>query len=289
MKRVPYPLARCSTTDTDDLLRRPRQIQLTSFNTGEVLVPRGGVFNLRHPAAQDLAHETMWVPVYAHLVQHAQQGSYLIDAGLDSSFARLPYGSMRGLLVRLLACQCRQSRGQDIASRLAERKVKLRGVFFTHLHFDHIAGAAGLPSKLDYVAGAGEWYINIPGILSCNHLRHINMLRQMDLTDAPALGMLGPASDIFGDGSLWAIHTPGHTPGHISFFINGQERQVLVAGDAIMLRANLERGIGGGSFCLNRQKAQLSQDRLSAFIRKYPKVQVVFGHELPPAAGKASA
>ena len=50
---------------------------------------------------------------------------------------------------------------------------------------------------------------------------------------------MGPSGDLLGDGSLWAISTPGHTKGHISYLINGLDGPILLTMDASFIRDNL--------------------------------------------------
>jgi len=44
-------------------------------------------------------------------------------------------------------------------------------------------------------------------------------------------------SDLFGDGSIVCMHTPGHTPGHQSAMVDvtGRDRKVILCGDACYL------------------------------------------------------
>ncbi|MBV1928911.1 MAG: MBL fold metallo-hydrolase, partial [Gammaproteobacteria bacterium] len=52
--------------------------------------------------------------------------------------------------------------------------------------------------------------------------------------------LINGAHDLFGDGSVNLIPTPGHTPGHQSLLVKTKQRQILLAGDACYLRRTLE-------------------------------------------------
>ena len=52
----------------------------------------------------------------------------------------------------------------------------------------------------------------------------------------------GRAVDVFGDGSVRLVFTPGHTLGHMSVVLRLKGREALVAGDAIYTRKALETG-----------------------------------------------
>jgi N-acyl homoserine lactone hydrolase len=86
--------------------------------------------------------------------------------------------------------------------------------------------------------------------------------------------------DLLGDGSLWAIHTPGHTPGHSSFLVNGLEGPVLLAMDAAFIPENLEMGVAPSDYTWNVDLAQKSLEKIIEFLGEYPQVRVVAGHEL---------
>jgi N-acyl homoserine lactone hydrolase len=50
----------------------------------------------------------------------------------------------------------------------------------------------------------------------------------------------GRSFDLFGDGSVRCVYTPGHTLGHLSVVVRLREREVLLTGDAIYPRQNLD-------------------------------------------------
>lgn len=74
-------------------------------------------------------------------------------------------------------------------------------------------------------------------------------------------------------GTLRVLHTPGHSPGHLSFYCPG--RHVLISGDAIATWPRFEEG--WPAFTLNRTQHRASIRRLAGFE---PKV-VGVGHGDP--------
>ena len=94
--------------------------------------------------------------------------------------------------------------------------------------------------------------------------------------DMPPLGL---SVDILGDGSLWAVWTPGHTPGHMSFLVNCIDGPLLLAMDAAFIHENLERKVAPSDYTWDVEKAQESLEKVIRFLDAYPQVRVGPGHE----------
>ena len=84
-------------------------------------------------------------------------------------------------------------------------------VFLSHLHADHAAGVRELPKHIPYVIQK----VNILNIIQRFMAIFWRVWKNyMRLTfKANRMPPLGLSADLLGDGSLWAIHTPGHTHG----------------------------------------------------------------------------
>jgi len=278
MKRTTYPAHRSTQYDWETVFEHPAPITLHTLETGHTTVPLSGMLNLKHPAAKSLANKRISVPVYAHLIRHERFGDYLIDCGLDTSYQHRPYGRVKGLLARFIIGESNQNKGQDVASYLHANQIRLAGAFLTHMHFDHIAGIVDLPPDTKYIANKEEPYLNIPLLYYGDHLRQVDTLSELDIAQGTAMPILGPCLDLFGDGSLWAISTPGHTRGHTSFLVNQLQRPTVIAGDACAMQESLDLGVGPGSYSTDRELAQESLDKLRAFAKQYPQVTVHCGH-----------
>jgi glyoxylase-like metal-dependent hydrolase (beta-lactamase superfamily II) len=288
MERKPFPIKQASARNWEEVFKKPGPITHEAFATAEAILKKKGAINLNHPKAAGIKDESFKAPVLAHLIRHREFGDYFIDAGMDSSYQKRPYGRFRGLLVRVFMGKCIQEEGQDIASRIRQNQVNLKGIFFTHLHFDHISGAVDLPkdASIRYVTGKDETYFMVNKkflFRSPDFLEGVETLHEIDFTNANALDMpiVGKCADVFADGSLWAISTAGHTKGHVSFLVNSEQGPVLVTGDACLVKDSFDMGIGPGTYSSNLQEAQKSLERLLEFTKKYPDIKVVCGHHLP--------
>jgi len=58
--------------------------------------------------------------------------------------------------------------------------------------------------------------------------------------EGPGVGPFSSSYDLTGDGSLFLVPTPGHTPGHVALLVNGERRSWLLAGDLAHTPAELE-------------------------------------------------
>lgn len=253
------------------------------FETGEVEVPVEGMLNLEAMKSPPQG-KTMFVSVFAFWFCHKERGCYLIDSGLDDSFGDGKDGNVRGLLASQYIISSRQKPGQDILSHLnSERKKKLKGVFFTHLHGDHTSGVPALSAdpdlkNLEYYVARGEEYINLWMLYQGDHLDGVSALKELDLAKGVEMPILGRCLDVFGDGSLWAIPTPGHSSAHISYLIRTPRGPLLLTGDASHTRLGFEQGVEPG-WTDDREAARNSLERLREFVHRYPDVRLIYGHE----------
>jgi glyoxylase-like metal-dependent hydrolase (beta-lactamase superfamily II) len=130
------------------------------------------------------------------------------------------------------------------------------------------------------VVGKGEKYIDRKPFFYGDYLKGIDVLYELDFSKGTKMPVLGPCVDIFGDGSFWAISTPGHTKGHMSFLINSENGPVLLATDACFIKLGFEKGIGASDYTDDVLMAQSSLNNLVEFKKVYPQVKVFCGHEI---------
>jgi glyoxylase-like metal-dependent hydrolase (beta-lactamase superfamily II) len=280
IRRVPYPLPEPAYHSWEDILSHPQPITIRTYSTGINQTTLGGIMNLEHEKAQNIADKVIDIPVNVGLVQHQDFGAYLIDAGLDASYVDNPYGTNKGIMVEPYLAKGSQEPNTHIAAILEQEKIQLQGIFLTHLHQDHTAGIVDLPKDIPYVAGKHERYVNYRFFMQSDHLAGIDALYEIDFAEGIDLPPLGKAVDLFGDGSLWAISSSGHSAGHMILLINGIDEQILFTGDACNDHYQFEMGIGPGFYSSDLEGGQKALERIILFKERYPEVKLVYGHDL---------
>jgi glyoxylase-like metal-dependent hydrolase (beta-lactamase superfamily II) len=227
-----------------------------------------------------------WYPVPAFLVEHPGAGPFLIDTGLHESVATAPAQNMGGLFGRFLY-DFRFDSDQALVNALPRLGVAPRDiglVVMTHLHLDHASAVVDFPDAT-FVVAQSEWSAaaaprgELKGYIR-RQFDHAFDWRTIDFDD-PALdsfATFGRSVDLFGDGSVRLLYTPGHTLGHVSVLLRLDGREVLVAADA----AYDIRTIRDGTLPLLMADSHLfrrSLGELQQFVSQSPDLVVIPGHD----------
>jgi N-acyl homoserine lactone hydrolase len=84
--------------------------------------------------------------------------------------------------------------------------------------------------------------------------------------------------DVFGDGTVIMLSTPGHTPGHHSLLVKlAQMGPVILSGDAVHFNENYDGG-GAPAFNFDRAQTLASIDRIKKLAANL-KATVVIQHD----------
>src|ERR1700694_1675868 len=137
-----------------------------------------------------------------YLIKHAQ-GWFLWDTGVPDAVAAMSNG-----LAPVDPKAVYWHRPKTLAAQLDQLGIKLadiKGMAVSHTHPDHIGNVEMFPATMLYVQKAEyEW----PG---ANNLPRFK-------PEHPVTKLEGDR-DVFGDGSVTILSTPGHTPGHQSLLV----------------------------------------------------------------------
>jgi N-acyl homoserine lactone hydrolase len=185
------------------------------------------------------------VPVPCFLVEHPGAGPILVDTGLHPSVAVKPKANL-GRLPPLVFKNLRMDPEQAARAQLRARGIHdVAVVVMTHLHVDHASAISEFP-EATFVVSEAEWKAaTTKGQLHAYVRRqfdHAFDYRVLDFEgpDVESFAGFGRSLDLFGDGTVRCVYTPGHTLGHLSVVLRLREREVLLTGDAIYLLRNLD-------------------------------------------------
>ncbi len=280
-----------SSSALEKVIDEPGPVTVESIVAAEWKVVLSGLLNLDDPAAKaaHLADRREPIDLFVHVIHHPTQGTFLVDTGVEHAFVADPtHALISGLLGRLVHLDELRVR-VDTAAIAARQAQPVQGVFLTHLHLDHVLGMRDLPASTPVYVGAGDAdvssFMNLfqKGIYDAA-LEGEGALREIRFSPDPD-GAFDGVLDVFGDGSLWAIWVPGHTPGSIAYLARTPNGPVLMTGDACHTAWGWEHGVAPGTFSDDRAKGADSLARLERLVARHPKIDVRLGHqELPPAA-----
>jgi glyoxylase-like metal-dependent hydrolase (beta-lactamase superfamily II) len=285
-----------SSSELDALVDVPGPVTVESVVGADWAVPRSGLINLDHPKAKE-AHLTDGpepIVVMFHAVRHPTRGLFLVDTGVERALRDDPeHAAMHGLVAHLAHVEDIKVR-TDTASWIAAQKEPVKGVFLTHLHTDHVSGMRDVPANAVVYTGPGEssergmLNVFVRGITD-DALAGKGPLQEWPFAPDPA-GEFDGVVDVFGDGTFWAVHVPGHTAGSTAYLARTPGGPVLLTGDASHTAWGWEHGVEPGTYSADQKKSADSLARLEAFVAKHPGIDVRLGHQvLPPDWRERSA
>ena len=178
----------------------------------------------------------------------------------------------------------------DTRAIVEEAGEPVQGVLLTHLHMDHVMGMRDVPAAVPVYVGPGDAsersLMNLfqKGIYD-DALAGKAALREMRFAPDPD-GVFDGVLDVFGDGTLWAIWVPGHTPGSVAYLARTPNGPVLLTGDACHSAWGWTHGVEPGTFSDDRAKSADSLARLERFVARHPKTDVRLGHQYLPHEGR---
>jgi N-acyl homoserine lactone hydrolase len=148
----------------------------------------------------------------------------------------------------------------SLVEQLAQLHLKPEQINFvaiSHYHGDHIGQVASFPQST-LLIGKGDWD-------ALNDPKPNPMIKPANFEHwISGGGKVDPVSgdkDVFGDGSVIILNTPGHTPGHHSLLVKLKEKgNVLITGDLSHFQENYDSN-GVPTFNTNRADTLASLDR----------------------------
>ena len=136
----------------------------------------------------------------------------------------------------------------DLLGQINVKPEQIKYVGISHYHGDHIGQVGSFP-KSTLLIGKGDWDVLTDPKMSAvaNPANFANWISGGGKVEPVPVD-----KDVFGDGTVVMINTPGHTPGHHSLLVRLKEKgPVLLSGDLAHFHENYE-GNGVPSFNTDR-------------------------------------
>jgi glyoxylase-like metal-dependent hydrolase (beta-lactamase superfamily II) len=290
-----HPVARADlgvvrrTADLLAVIDQPGPIVVESVASADWVVPLDGLLNLEHPKAVAAGLEDREEPIkiYFHALRHPTRGTFVVDTGVERALRDSPDDSIIGGLVA--SAMNLESLKIHVPLGVWLEHNPIAGVLLTHLHLDHIMGLPDVPRGTPIYAGPGE---TTPTAFQ-------NMFTQGTTDDAfeghgalrewpfapDADQRFEGVIDVLGDGSLWALWAPGHTPGSTAYLARTPSGPVLLVGDACHTAWGWDHDVEPGSYSGDVPRSRTSLDHLQRLVAEHPSIDVRVGHQAHGGAG----
>lgn len=162
----------------------------------------------------------------------------------------------------------------DYLDKIGVKPDQIKYVGISHYHADH-TGQVDSFAKATLLIGAREWEaISSPKPAAGVNFKPFESWIKGDSKVEPQT----LDKDIFGDGSVIMLRTPGHTPGHSSLLVKlAKMGPVIITGDAAHFRENWDSD-GVPAFNYDRAQTIASLERLKKIAANL-KATVIIQHD----------
>jgi len=207
------------------------------------------------------------------LVKHRSEW-LLWDTGVPESALNDPRGwsTLPKLIVYHL--------DRTLTGQLAEIGLKpddIARVAISHTHGDHIGNVGLFPNSTILIQRAEyDWIHSSDG--PNDNVNQLMALARKLLGTPKNLQLIDGDTDVFGDGSVILVSTPGHTPGSQSLLVHLKNSGfIILSGDVVHLEENFRKDVVPA---LNTNKAEsiASMERIKLMITTY-KATLFINHD----------
>jgi len=221
--------------------------------------------------------EPFEVPVPFFLIEHSN-GMVLFDTGNALGVAQ---DKARHWGTAVLAAYDPVMTEDDYVvnqlARLGVAPKDITHVIFSHLHLDHAGGTGAFPQAIYYTQRAEMHYAYVPDFFQAGAYIRADF-------DKPQLkwhlleGEREDFYDVFGDGALKIVFTPGHTPGHQSLLVNLEDwGPTLLTGDSVYTEEILEEDVLPG--LVYSPPETVKSINKTRNLRRVHGVRIITGHD----------
>lgn len=227
------------------------------------------------------------IPIPAFLIRHPSAGAIVVDTGLHPSIATDGHENLGRLAARVGKPELEA--GADLPAQLRERGLdpgEIPVVVMTHMHLDHTSAISEFPHST-FVVSEAEWEAATSGsrpLLDGYRRAHFDYAFDYRTVDFDRGGIdsyttFGRSFDLFGDGSVRLIFTPGHSAGHMSLIAHLGERDFVIGGDAFYTMGQFDGSAPLAPRPFDAHNYRRSLQELRLFHREFPDAIVTPGHD----------
>jgi N-acyl homoserine lactone hydrolase len=202
-----------------------------------------------------------------YLIRHGSEWM-LWDSGYPDSLVEKPEG--------IVGPRSRALRSRTLASQLAEIGVtpsQITRLAFSHSHGDHIGNGNLFTAATLYIQKA-----EYDAAFGAEPAKYGFAPATYDQLRGNRVVKLEGDFDVFGDGSVQILSTPGHTPGHQSLLVRlPVTGAVVLSGDAAHFQENFDKR-RVPSFNYDKDQSLQSMDKLDRIV-KAERAQLWINHD----------
>lgn len=240
---------------------QPIQIKLYAIDCGRIGVSNFSGFS----DTDDYDHKSVQLADPCFLIVHPK-GILLWDTGLSDSLIKKPETVGVYHFTKSISLQ-------DSLKKIGLKPNDINYISVSHSHFDHMGCLDQFPKS--------TW------ILQKTELQYAQTHPSPFVIDATTLKswktahkiMISGDYDVFGDGTVQMLYTPGHTPGHQSLKVTLPHAGVIIlSGDAFHQRSSFEP-LRIPVFNTSRADTMASADRIKTMM-KNTHARLVIQHDL---------
>jgi N-acyl homoserine lactone hydrolase len=246
--------------------------------------PRGPLSFLRGMGVFTPRSKWFWAPIPVFLIEHPGVGAILVDTGLHPTVVDNPASSLgrRGAVLFKTRMTPEQAVGEQARARGVEPR-DIGHVVMTHLHWDHSSGISEFPGAT-FIVNKAEWESATKhGFMRGYHHAHFHPLydwRTIDFSSdrVSSHESFGRAVDLFGDGSVRLLWTPGHSAGHMSVLLRLEGGEALLTADAAYARRTIEESLIP-AVVDDEHLYRRSLKEIQRYLEPRPDTVVIPGHD----------
>ncbi|MFI8706023.1 N-acyl homoserine lactonase family protein [Bacillus sp. NPDC077411] len=253
------------------------------WHTGQVYIDQAMAFQEKtwHPMPYTgwfrSSTKKRWMPVSAYLIEHPK-GLVLIDTGWHEDMRTNPKKHLGWLTSTMFTGTLPE--GQSVAERLQAKGIQNKDidyVLLTHLHSDHVSGVKHVADAKHIVTNELEWHAAQKDAGYIKSMWESVPINTFQLQEIP-YGPYQLGYDVFQDGSLYMVYTPGHSKGLCSALVQTTKGWVLLASDVGYSERSWEQNVLPG-VTIDKDAAQKSLDWVREFRKREDCVQVIANHD----------